>query len=290
MIRMLACTVAILFPSCGDDALKREIAAGEHQVIELEQRLKLMQYRAERADSGSFDDLQAIEGNLVRLGKRERELVTRRAELAETTAQLESQLAESKSMAIRERREQAIGREMDQLITHDGRSFAKARVISVDDAGVSIRHEHGAARLRHADLTLEQQVEFGMDPDLAAAAEQREREEVAAYDQWLEAEMARNERIENSKPPETGRSLATASASSRRIGDTMSEGRTSLLSQPARTFGTGSIYRYSSYRSYRPTYRHVYYYQPYCPSYQRSYQRIAPSTGVVRPFVPRQSP
>jgi hypothetical protein len=291
MAPIIACAASILLTSCGDDGLKSEIASGEHQLIELEHRLKLLEYRAGQTDFASGGELGTITGNLTELADRERHLVALRADLLETTAQLENQLADTKTRAARalqEQRDRAIGREIDPLVVRDGRSFAKVRVVSVDDGGVSIRHENGAARLRHADLTVAQQMEFGMDSLLAAAAERKERAENAAYEQWLNAETARVESEESRKAPELPRTLAASGATSRRLGDTSATARTSLLSQPARTFGSGSIYRYSSYRSYQPTYRHVHYYQPYCPSYQRSYRPS--SHKVIRPPSSRQYP
>ena len=288
--RMMIGTVIVLMPSCGDEALRGELAAGEQQLIELGQRLKLMEYRAELADTGTFGELRSLEEHLRAISGQISDMAARRAELEASTARLEDELAEAKALVIRDCRERAIGREFDPLVVRDGRSFARVRVVSVDDAGVSIRHEHGAARLRYQDLTAAQQLEFGMDADLAAAAERRERDEIAAYDEWLETEMARAEEAEARKPQESARSLATAGMTSRRVTDEAASGRTSLLAQPARPFGTGSIYGSSRYRSYRPSYRYVYYYQPYCPTYQRYPRQVIPPNGVTRPVVPYRSP
>ncbi len=173
---------------------------------------------------------------------------------------------------MRDRRDLAIGLETERLVVRDGRSFDKVRIVSVDDGGVSIRHEQGAARLRYADLTPEQQAKFGMDAALAAAAEKRERQEIAAYDQWHEAETAKSGQTERRGAALAARRRTSAAADRGPASAPDDSRRTGALSQPARTFGSGSIYGSSRYRSSRPTYRNAYYYQSYTP--RSGYPRV----------------
>ncbi len=75
---MILGTIAVLLPSCGDKGLKPEISANEHQLIELEHRLKLLGFRAGRADSGSFGELRTLEETLASAAGRIRGMVATR--------------------------------------------------------------------------------------------------------------------------------------------------------------------------------------------------------------------
>lgn len=132
--------------------------------------------------------------------------------------------------------------------------------MKVDDSGVLIRHDNGAARLGYADLSNEQRLFFGIEESSALAAEERERKEALQYEQSIDMQMAA---IKAKEKTAASRNVVEDElrAMRARVATASKPREPSLLSQPARPFGTGSIYRrrpgYSSYGYYRPAYRFV---------------------------------
>lgn len=262
LIRTISLASLGILASCQPEGLKHEIYSGEQQIIELDHRQKLLSYRLEQTGGTIEGDIQRATQESASSAKRICELTDLRHGVLQEIKQLEKSFGEFKSQAIKKRREVAMGMQFDQLVVRNGRSFEKVRVVSIDDAGVSIRHSCGAARLRHGDLTESQQTEFGIEACLAAAAERRELEANASYENWLAREMSLASTAKDGKPAEASRMLATARATSGGTGNLNAGARTSLLAQPARPFGTGSLYRLPRYRSYDPYYQPVRYYQP----------------------------
>lgn len=268
----------------GCEPRNQQLAMGESQreLVELQQRLKLLHYRSEVAGTGAFDELKAVEASLRANDDRVRLLAGARAELVVALGALEEQFATARHHEIQNRRVRAVGREWDEIAVRDGRTFEQVRIVAVEDSGVSIRHAHGAATLRYSELTDAQQEEFGMVEELANAAEERERAETAAFEQQIDAGLA--EMRAKQPPPQVSPSSTAGDRSYARVAARSGAAtRQSALSEPARAFGGGG---YSRYRSSRPTYRYVYYYQPYGQSGCFN-PRPQNSVGIVPPVVPR---
>jgi hypothetical protein len=167
-------------------------------------------------------------------------------------------------LAIQGLRMKALGRKFDRFSVNDGRTFENVTVTGVDDGGVAIRHEHGTARFRFAELSAGQSELFGLDERSGLAAADRERRESIAYerriDEELDAMREKEERIaavaRRSEDARMSRPLMAVNSSRQPA---------SPLAKPASPVGSGYSYRssygYSGYRSYRPTYRYVYYHR-----------------------------
>jgi hypothetical protein len=148
--------------------------------------------------------------------------------------------------------------------------------------------------LRFADLSTEQRHFFGIEESTALAAEERERRESLLYEQSIEMQMAairKNEKIASDDLEEKENARALRS----RMAKIPTPRESSLLSQPARPFGTGSIYRrspgYYSSGGYRSAYRYVYVYpgstNPFCAS--NAPQTFNTPRVIQSPFIPNRS-
>lgn len=269
----------IFTTGCVRRSQEADFAEDPGELIELQQRLKLLQYRAGVMGTGTYDQLQSAEASLHANEDRVRRLAEERTDLIVFLDELEERFSAARNDVIKERRSRAVGQELGQIVVRDGRSFEQVRIVSVDDAGVSIRHAHGAATLRYSELTSGQQEHFGLIEELATAAEERERQEIAAFEQHIADEMAlvREQQKEESFKREPSFRPAPRLAARSTGGF-----RPSALSEPARRFGSGG---YSRYRSSRPTYRYVYYYQPNWRSPCTS-PRSSAFVGSVSPVIP----
>lgn len=249
----------LLLPGCDDHRKDAGYWEIEREKIELEQQLKLLEYKAGRTGNGSPEELPRLENTLRELGARKISLLGNRSALVAGIRQIERQSAELGRLEIQDRRMDSLGRKFDSLALKDGRTFQNVAITGIDDGGVAIRHEDGAARLRYAELSPEQCALFGLEESAALAAENRERRESIAYERQLDEEM---EVLRDKE--ERAASIASwddhARADRHLLARESAGGRTSPLAQPATTVGAGSWRGYSRYRSHRPTYRYVHYY------------------------------
>lgn len=263
----------------------------EREGIELAQRLKLAEYRLGRISPGDLAESGRWEGEVRATGEKLRTLKQIRLSLSIEIKEMAARNDELCQTAIRNQRTKSMALKFESFSVKDGRTFRNVSVTGVDDAGVAIRHEDGAARLRYADLSAEHRALFGLEEEAALAAEAREHREALAYERGIDLEMqAVRERdqlaaavTQRNNDSRASRSLLAASPSPSR--------ESGMLSRPATPFGTGSIYRRygdSGYRSYQPNYRYVYYYpstpNPFCSSHV---YRSVGSNGVAYPRVSR---
>ena len=257
----------------GEDG-SAEFWEGEREIIELTQRLKLGQYRLGLFESGKVEELERLKGVLTANEARLKALEADKSALTDEITRLAARNTESFRIAREAQRARSKGAKFETLATRDGRTFKNATVSAVDESGVAIRHEHGAATLRYAELSDEQRRFFGLEESAALAAEDRERREALAYEQSIAEELEAMREQEESLAAigETFNSSRASSSSLAALSRPQTETR--ALAQPAKPFGSGSVYRrwygYSGYRSYRPVYRYVYRYPtarvPSCPS------------------------
>ncbi len=277
---------------CRDKTAATVMWEGEQERVVLEQQLALKKFRFENSYRKDSEALTVVRQALAAdkeflLSLRE----TRASLLAEVTA-MEASREEFRLAAIRTQRERAIGTAFPNFELASGRKLEGVTVASIDDAGVTLRHAYGSARVGPGDLAPQQRVFFGLEEDLSLAALQKESRNSAEYEQWVEqqmvtigekreraAELARRDQqdAKQKRDEVTARTLASAKARP--------------LGQPASHVGSGYSSYASSYRTYRPTYRYYYtqsyvpssyvvpLYVPYCPVSGVAYSRFPSSLG-----------
>lgn len=240
----------------------------ENERVELEQKVKLAEYRLESTRSGGDAELSTITAAMESSSRKLRELRAQHAALSSNIRELEAGNGKVLRLALEKQRSEVIGRQFESLSLKDGRMLEKVSIASVDDGGVAVRHEHGVARLRCADLTPEQQILFGMDAATARDAEAREALAAAHYERHLDTEIEkvrqndRERRDELAEVRERERERRQWLAS-----NVTAQAKTSALAKPATPFGSGSIWSsrawdgYNDYRGYRRSHRYVYYQQ-----------------------------
>lgn len=254
---------AFLAVGCGENPDQVGWWQGEQQRIELSQQLELKQFRYDQGDSRDFEQLEKLHHSSALAAAALKSLHQQRLALGDEVDSLEGQWAEFRESTIRGQRQVAMGQTFENLTSATGRTFVAVTVAAIDDAGVTIRHADGSARLRFADLSASQRVFFALEADLALAAEDKETQDAADYEQWVrtrmvaieekkqqDSESAKRDALANQR---TRAALATQLASA-------SASRT--LARPTSDVGNRSWSysdSYSSHRSYRPTYRYVYY-------------------------------
>jgi hypothetical protein len=265
---LLALSFSALACDRGSDQGQAEWWQGERERVEVSQQLELANLRLGMAASEDFQDLQSLASKNAAAARLLSELRVRHVGLERELGELEAGAEGFRAAVLKQRRQEALGASYATLRVGANREFQQVSVLAIDDAGVSIRHSDGTARLRFADLDAAQRVQFGLDEELAVAAYQREAVQVAAYERQLDAELAS---LEEKKARQESKVERDGLLASRKYQSLLASQRSSAsvspLSKPASSFGNGS-YRYSSYRSYRPNYRYVYYQTP-TPAYCR---------------------
>lgn len=277
--------IAQLSVGCRTNQSQSEWWQGEQERIGLSQQLELCRFRLELRPSGNLKELNRLselaQANASLLSSLQRQ----RHFLTEEVGSLERNRADFKLSTIRERRHEAIGKVFETFQSASGRKFLNASVKAIDDAGVTIRHADGSARLRFADLDAGQQVFFGLDAGRAFAAEENESVAFIAYEREQDRQMAAirlQEREDNlaAQRNELEIERKAVQLAARFVAASMAV----PLARHARLVGRGSrdyfgYYPRYRYRSNYSTYRHVHYYS--APSY-RSVRRTIVSPQVAR--------
>ena len=283
--------IAVALPSCRRHEATAEFWRNEREKTELIHRLELSEYRMSLPNARSGQELDDIRKQISEMEVRLQNLQSNRRALISDIAVMTDRNMEASKTGLARLREKCQGTSFDTLTAKNGRIYQNVRVVEVDDSGVLIRHENGAARLGYADLSNEQRLFFGIEESSALAAEERERKEALLYEQSIDMQMAA---IKANEKASSARDAADDElrAMRARIAAASRPREPSLLSQPARPFGTGSIYRrspgYSYYGYYRPAYRFVQVVpsspNPFCSSYTSQTFR---SNNVTRsPYLP----
>ena len=187
-----------------------------------------------------------------------RQLVDLSSQLKYDVIVLSEQIATLQLEAQAERREASIGTRIDSLVAMNGRNYKDVEITSVTQAGLIINHSSGIARLVAADLSKEQQFEFGIDSEMSRNAIARESEKAVAYhrliDQHAERTLAKKQKLDQQEQ------VANRSPSPSRVIAAAAPKSSNPLHQPARPVGLSS----SSYRNWGSSrsYRYGSYYQP----------------------------
>ena len=255
---------ALATPACQHQRDQSAWWENERERIELEQQLNLAAYRCGRVQDGTPGELATLMAGVCNLKQRQQMLRLTRYSLQQEILLLEQQCDDLAEKSVRAKRLALIGTRFESLRLFATRIFHHVTVTGIDDGGVSITHDHGAARLTFADLSPEQREFFGLDESAASAAANREAQQLLAYDQWLAQTTPSSL---NNPPP------APATTSQRNPASNMwaslaaqdaARNRLRPLEQPARRL-QGTIrpfawsYPYgSTYYRYRPRYPTVY--------------------------------
>jgi hypothetical protein len=293
MARMIVIALfPIILPSCMSHKGEAAFWENEREKIELTQCLQLAEYRLGLNESGDFQELERLQSLLSEMEVRLWNLQSDQSALINDIGRMEIRNAELCRTALEKQRARARGMNFASFSVRDGRNFTNVSVTGVDDSGVAIRHEHGAARLRYAELSDEQRLFFGLEEAGALVAEDHERREALAYELSIDLEL---EAMRERERKESADSIAERNndfqPSRALMAASNYQHETRPLAQPARSFGSGSSYRrwygYSGYR-YRSVYSYVYrdpsVSNPFCGSPQPQGRVTAQS--VVGPRVP----
>lgn len=189
---------------------------------------------------------------------------------------------------IHDQRQQAIGRHFETLDLASGRKFQQVTVSTIDDAGVTIRHAHGSARLHYGELDAKQRLNFGMEAGLALAAEEKESKASVAYEQWIEDRVTTVHENEVKASALAKREERSAARDySQLVARQAALTKTRPLGQAPTVVGSGSRYGYySSYRTSRPYYYNPYYYNaPASQAYPRPCYRAVTQYPSSKPVV-----
>lgn len=232
---------------------------GKREKVELSQNLELLKYRFEHRLSTHEEARDDHGDDAVHAGPVLKDIVRKRSLLVAEIEDLERQIAGLREASRLDRRMDAIGGIRDTFLTADGREFHQVSITGIDDLGVSIRHQDGAARIRIWDLDGGQREDFALDEDSASEAERRESRERIAYEEQIVRVMAA---AENAKVAATaGRTRDTRARASRAAAVPV-VANFRPLSQPATPFGRGasSGYRYGCSRRHDrpPGYTYMY--------------------------------
>lgn len=195
MIRSLCCLVFGAMIAAGGyfyatrDTHDSDWWAGECEREELKGRLEIFRVRVEAMNHGPDESrIKAAQEASAVLGERLSKLRTQSETLRVSIVGTLGELAILEGKRVNETRRQALGAEWGRFTSNDGRNYENAKVVAIDDGGVTLRHLHGSAKVRFADLTDEQRAIFGLDEKSSVAAEAEERKSVSAYHEWVESE------------------------------------------------------------------------------------------------------
>jgi hypothetical protein len=264
----------VLSVSCHTDEDRVEWWQAEQERIALSHLLELKEFQHSQIFGSSYQEFQKIREFAESDTNSIRVLSERRATLQNEVQFLAAELVDFKQFAIQGQRDQAMGRTFGELVLPSGRTFSNARVAAINDAGVTIRHAEGSARMGVDDLSPEQQVFFGLEADLAIAAERREFESAVSYERAVDVQLAAMKVQEKLNAESAMREEAAHRAKRTQIAAQQTIASSIRpLSQPATRLGSRSWDPYSyrvQYPSDRFYYGYTYYSSPvysrWCPS------------------------
>ena len=244
---------AVLLVGCGRKPVDLAWWEGEQERLELAQLFVLKEFRLIQRDGGGAAELARLAQKNHELSIKLESLFTRRDVLKGEIDLMESGRMAQREDFLRNRKMEVIGKTFDELTTRNGRIYLEVSISSLDDAGVSIRHADGSARLRYRDLNDDQRTMFGLDAESSLVATAKERADAAEYERWIELRLveirekkAAQERLTAANDREFQRRSAAISSRA------MVAANVSLLSKPASAVSSrGSRYsrRYNRYRS-----------------------------------------
>lgn len=258
--RFLIVATSVLLTSCGKKGVDTVWWEGEQQRLELAQQLALQEFRLGQRDGDVTQELVVQERKNHHSSASLDSFSARRNALRGEIDAMESGMITMRENFLRSRREAVTGKTFETFTAWNGRTYHQMSVSSVDDAGVSIRHADGSARLRYRDLNDAQRQMFGLDAERALAATDQERADAVEYGRWIDRRMvAIREKEAERERLATASKLAAKTRLASNIDRTVVAANVSPLAKSASTFSSrGSRYS-SSYHRYRPSYSTYYY-------------------------------
>ncbi len=277
--RILALGGAVLLSvSCQRSEDQAEWWQGEQERITLSHQVELKEYRFSKSQASGCEEIVKMRPLIRTNMDLIRNLNQQRITLEDEIGLLEGELASFKQSAIPRQRDRALGRTFETMVLPSGRTFMQVKVAAINDAGVTIRHAEGSARIKFSDLNSEQRAFFGLEMDLAVAAEKKELESAVDYERAIDSQLAAMKTQDKLTAEAARREEQYLQSNRARVASPqIASSSVRPLAQPATSFGNrswSSSGYYSTYRSYRPAYRYV-----YCnsPSYTRPCPSISSS-------------
>lgn len=177
-----AIALGLMGPSCQktQSAVELEILSNETKVVELTQKLRLLNLRWDKSvpTHHEAEATEAIANESSLLLKQLRE---HHNSLTAEIAKLEASLATVSAQAKQAARRATKGRKMLTLTTKT-RMYEEVTITDVTDAGIQIRHRTGSTRIVCDNLSEEQITQFGLDTSSARKALEQEAKQIAAYE------------------------------------------------------------------------------------------------------------
>lgn len=250
--------------ACHSDQDQAERWQLERERVELGQDLALKQYRLEQSSFKDLGTLMMLSSSNLLVKQKIQLLLGERAHMEEEIRTAEAALVSVHERFLREQRRKAIGTTFESITVADGRHFSKATVSAIDDAGVTIRHRDGSARLQFVDLDEQQRHHFGMDAERSMAAEDVEKKRAFAYEKWIDAGVAMNQQSDKAAMEQSRREdqLERSQRLSAIAEQASVSHKERPLAQAAKSFGSMSsryIWRYNGGYNRPRGYRYVYY-------------------------------
>jgi len=200
-VYIIAC-VSGLFCSCqkNDQALRDEIMQNETKIVVLEQKMRFLQVRWDRAMPAEqeWNRIHQVENSLASSIEDQK---NKKHSLKTGIDQLTQELAaHSKQWNLmqQEKRLKAIGLRF-KTFTSEQRVYQDVSITNVDSQGVHLDHRDGKARVNVEDLSDEQIAYFGLDRTEALRSKQEEQKQQVAYEQWVDRGIQKNRETELSR-------------------------------------------------------------------------------------------
>lgn len=288
----LLCSMAFFAVGCERSSPEASWWEKENERIALEHELELKTFRFNQVKGGDMEELRALGIQNREAAVDLTEMTASKSRLQAEIQNLESEQAHYRLDLLAERRRMMTGKTFEKLSVASGKEFQNAKVAAITDAGITIRHVDGSATLRFNDLTAGQREEFGLDPELALVAENKEREQAVAYERWLDRELAasqaaKTEELRIAANDRRNDERRSASARQAAAASLLVASNSQALAQSASSVGSGyygrTRYRTSYYNVYRP-----YYCRTYVSSYRGVTRRIGNVGYVPKCYTPRR--
>lgn len=278
--------------SCKKDqtALEIEILRDQARSVELSQKVRLLEMRWERLGP-SHELAELASANVEKSTQLLTDMRLEREQLTVDIAKIEKDLALAEQKHKNHLRMTSIGKEYPKFAAKH-RVYEDVTVVEVDHMGIQIRHKDGLSRVTASKLTLDQMMDFGIDPEIAHKAQLDEAKQIAAYNKMVDTELAKRkaqERIAAAYAPSVPTPVVASTSRSTRPSNF------GKMSSSYSSYGTSSrTRRYRSSYYSGPT---IYYYNAgnsgsssnYSSNSSTFYQRVTPKSIFPQRVTPQTS-
>lgn len=222
----------------------------ESDRLELAGKVELLEMKLAKVDA-RHDNHAELNALVEQKSARKEALEQKVAALKSEVAALAAHAADEREQWLRSARAASVGRSFETFTGAKGRTYSDVQITRISDVGVEFKHATGSSRLAAADLTSEQQGDFGLDPRIASEALAAEMADARAYGEWVDQRVAT---VNARKDAEDAAVMAmTASVPVRRAPVTIAANEStrsgSRLRDEPRYFSRGDTTWYPSYYS-----------------------------------------